>query len=97
MNTNEVPDLTESIAHYIACELSHDIKEGLWERVRWNNRVVAMVLASRNKLLARLDAIKRCWQDGVGQLDNPWRLKMAELVGDVEGLAEAKEQATATT
>ncbi len=36
----------------------------------------------------RLAAIKKCWQAGVGQLDNEWRRKMARLVGDTEGLAD---------
>lgn len=43
----------------------------------------------RDQLKARLGAIRRCWQDGIGDLCNPWRLKMAELVGDVEGIADA--------
>jgi len=35
----------------------------------------------------RLDEIKRHWQDGIGDVhENPWRRRMAELVGDTEGL-----------
>jgi hypothetical protein len=29
-----------------------------------------------------LEQIKRHWQDGIGENDNPWRRRMAELVGD---------------
>ena len=36
-----------------------------------------------------LDAVKRHWQFGVQDIDNPWKRKMAMLLGDVEGLQEA--------
>jgi hypothetical protein len=49
---------------------------------------LAAALAEVERLRARLAAIKTSWQDGVGQLDNPWRVRMAELIGDSEGLAE---------
>ena len=26
--------------------------------------------------------IRRCWQEGIGELNTPWRRKMAALVGD---------------
>lgn len=39
-------------------------------------------------LLEQLADIKQCWQEGVGELNNPWRREMAGLIGDNEGLAE---------
>lgn len=39
----------------------------------------------------RLNKIRRHWQRGIGELNTPWRRQMAELVGDVDGLAETAE------
>ncbi len=47
-------------------------------------------LAAAEAILA---AIKKHWQQGIGDLHNSWRLKMAELVGDEEGLLEAAQAA----
>ena len=35
--------------HWVACELSHDLREGLDDRVRWNNRAMLLMhnMASR--------------------------------------------------
>jgi len=37
------------------------------------------------RLNKRLQAIKREWQAGIGEIDTPWRRRMAELIGDTEG------------
>ena len=42
-----------------------------------------------DRLRGQLEAIRRKWVDGIGQLDRPWRVEMAGLVGDVGGLQEA--------
>lgn len=52
--TPEVPKLDENTANYISCELSHDMRAGLLERIRWNNRAMAMVLASKNAAEVRV-------------------------------------------
>ncbi len=40
-------------------------------------------------LAEKLKEIKKHWQQGIGDLHNSWWLKMAELVGDEEGLLKA--------
>lgn len=47
--------------------------------------------ATAEELQAKLDAILRHWEYGVGRLDSHWRIKMAELVGDTLGLEEMRE------
>ena len=44
-----------------------------------------------DRLRGQLEAIRRKWVDGIGQLDRPWRVEMAGLVGDVSGLQEAAD------
>lgn len=40
----EIPELTPDTESYIAHELSHDLREGQGERIRWNNRAMGMML-----------------------------------------------------
>lgn len=51
----EIPELTDDIAGTIGADVSHDLREGLVDRVRWNNRAMAMVLADRNRLKKIVD------------------------------------------
>lgn len=44
----EIPVLTDEVAGGIGADLSHDLREGLVDRCRWNNRAMAMVLTARN-------------------------------------------------
>jgi hypothetical protein len=39
-----IPDLSADTQGYIASEVSHDLREGRWDRVRWNVRAMAMVM-----------------------------------------------------
>jgi hypothetical protein len=45
------------------------------------------------RLRQQLAAIRAHWQAVIQDIDNPWRVRMAELVGDDEGLLEAAEAA----
>ena len=54
----------------------------------WREKAMSDAAVEIERLRARLDAIKRHWQFGVQDIDNPCKRKMAELVGDAEGLDE---------
>lgn len=81
----QIPPKEEFLA---SCERFHAQVAGE-AGVMGNCLTLAQLVAENEKLEKRLADIKRCWVDGIGQIDNPWRRKMAELVGDTEGIAEA--------
>ena len=49
-------------------------------------------LGTANNRIAELEATLadalRHWQQGIGELNNKWRIRMGEILGDAEGLAE---------
>lgn len=81
--------------HYIAIGRSADTQAqtDMEFIAELRNQATDLISAARERerLQQRLDAILRHWQYGIGQLDNLWRLKMARLVGDREGLAEVAD------
>jgi hypothetical protein len=68
----------------------------LLERLDRLKKLEGKVSKLRLVLHARLEqlaAIKKEWQYGIGEINGPWEKRMAELVGDHEGLSEAAEAA----
>jgi hypothetical protein len=51
------------------------------------------LVRENDTLRERLRQIKAGWQEGIGELDTPWRITMACLIGDDEGLREASQRA----
>ena len=45
------------------------------------------------ELEATLAYALRHWQHGIGSLNNEWRIRMGEILGDTEGLPEEAAQA----
>ena len=54
-------------------------------------------LGTANNRIAELEATLadalRHWQHGIGSLNNEWRIRMGEILGDTEGLAEEAARA----
>lgn len=58
-DSSEIRRYTPDEIYYVSCELSHDLYAGLHERVRWNNRSMAMAIRTINELQQELDGIKK--------------------------------------
>ena len=54
-------------------------------------------LGTANNRIAELESTLadalRHWQHGIGSLNNKWRIRMGEILGDAEGLAEEAARA----
>lgn len=53
-------------------------------------------LAAANTRIRKLEALSAAalkeWQNGIGEINNPWCKRMAWLLGDTEELAEAAKE-----
>ena len=73
----------EAVNHYGFCPdyEMHEDKGGEWVK----HDDAAARIAELEATLA--DALRH-WQQGIGELNNKWRIRMGEILGDAEGLAE---------
>lgn len=65
---SDIKPMDDDTLHYVACEITHDLRDNFeqgCERVRWNNKGMAMLLARCNGEIQRVkDEAKAAYLEG---------------------------------
>ena len=78
----------EAVNHYGFCTDYEMNKDEGGEWVKHDDAAARIA-----ELEATLADALRHWQHGIGSLNNKWRIRMGEILGDAEGLAEEAARA----